>query len=604
MVATLTAIPGALILTLDDPGRDDLAGVLVWGSTTTGFTPGAGNLKFSGKALTVVIANLTPLVPFYVRYAYVSEIDPNDYVIAAEISGTPNQIDGPLIATGAIRGKTLAGNFVMDEGTTITAAVAKPANVVTSTTVSVVDTTDFQSSGAACVYSPSTRLKSFFRYTGKTATSFTGVSGVQTDFLAGDVVLPIPFAFAEAYNYTGGTNLSMASNYTFPQAAGNAIAFGETVAANTFSHSGGQYGGANNDGLASVSGLTNFANAYRYIIANPGFPTAALTIGSKTSITLTGSAALFPAAGRALLISTTVVGYIEFGYVSNSGGVLTMPANEPVSITTAATYIVVPLPSVVVLGANSSVSAFSPLGEVILRPDEANFYHATFTGKSTYAARFFGRNRPAAYFSDEFYGRLQVQFDYMTKAAFASIPGGIPGDFGMVKLDDVNDVFMAMWHHIAGKNVLLQPIDNAHYFEDPVSGAITKINYTASTKMYRFDAAGVTAGGNIRVNDIVNEGCFAQPPATFTPAAGATISPTINQSAIYLNHSATIATLTITLPSVSVRDGHTINISNRAAVTALTVNGGTVRGAPTALTQHSFFELTFNNSLSVWYRSG
>lgn len=67
--------------------RDDLVNLKVWASTTSGFTPDAGTLKYdaafqSKLTLTDLLANTT----YYVKYAYISKIDPDSYTISSQSS--------------------------------------------------------------------------------------------------------------------------------------------------------------------------------------------------------------------------------------------------------------------------------------------------------------------------------------------------------------------------------------------------------------------------------------------------------------------------------------------------------------------------------------
>jgi len=69
--------------------RDDLVNLKVWASTTSGFTPDASTLKYdatfqSKLTLTDLLANTT----YYVKYAYISKIDPDSYTISAQSSAT------------------------------------------------------------------------------------------------------------------------------------------------------------------------------------------------------------------------------------------------------------------------------------------------------------------------------------------------------------------------------------------------------------------------------------------------------------------------------------------------------------------------------------
>ncbi len=112
MAASLTASIAALILKVDDPGRDDLSAVKVWASTTSGFTPDNTNLVYTGDSFTIILANLTPLTTYYVKYAYISEIDPTDYDVSAQLSAAPNEIDGSIVVDGSITAAQLAAGAV------------------------------------------------------------------------------------------------------------------------------------------------------------------------------------------------------------------------------------------------------------------------------------------------------------------------------------------------------------------------------------------------------------------------------------------------------------------------------------------------------------
>lgn len=70
--------------------RDDIAGVKVWTSTTSGFDPklGQGTLAFDGLSLSVTIANLNTNTTYYVKYAFISAIEPEVYTISSELTAT------------------------------------------------------------------------------------------------------------------------------------------------------------------------------------------------------------------------------------------------------------------------------------------------------------------------------------------------------------------------------------------------------------------------------------------------------------------------------------------------------------------------------------
>jgi hypothetical protein len=69
--------------------RDDLISVKVWYSATSGFNPETqGIVVPSGNSLNVDIPNLTPNTTYYVRYAFISAIDPAVYTISNQLSET------------------------------------------------------------------------------------------------------------------------------------------------------------------------------------------------------------------------------------------------------------------------------------------------------------------------------------------------------------------------------------------------------------------------------------------------------------------------------------------------------------------------------------
>ena len=103
MAATLSAGVNSLILKLDQPYdtirttdiRDDLVKVIVWCSATSGFTPSDTNKVFDGLSLSIIIPKLTDgteLVsgtPYYVKYAFISDIQEEVYTISSQLTATP-----------------------------------------------------------------------------------------------------------------------------------------------------------------------------------------------------------------------------------------------------------------------------------------------------------------------------------------------------------------------------------------------------------------------------------------------------------------------------------------------------------------------------------
>lgn len=96
MSGYLTPGVKSLQLRLDTPKdtitnkiRDDLIAIKVWYSTINDFdVTSQGTLAFNGLSLSINIPNLSPSTTYYVKYAFISAIDPDVYTIRPQISGT------------------------------------------------------------------------------------------------------------------------------------------------------------------------------------------------------------------------------------------------------------------------------------------------------------------------------------------------------------------------------------------------------------------------------------------------------------------------------------------------------------------------------------
>lgn len=89
-----------------------------------------------------------------------------------------------------------------------------------------------------------------------------------------------------------------------------------------------------------------------------------------------------------------------------------------------------------------------------------------------------------------------------------------------------------------------------------------------------------------------------------SPATGATVSVgNIGQNTrLILSPNATIAALTIALDTAPV-DLETLVVSSTQTITALTISGGTVNGAPTTMGASSPFKLQYDGVAKVWHRT-
>ena len=99
MSATLTAGPTSVLLKVDTPldtdgitPRDDLIGIKVWYSTTTGFSTTGVTPYYDGTGLTLTIPGLTAGTPYYVKYALISEIEPDNYTVSNQLTATPTVV--------------------------------------------------------------------------------------------------------------------------------------------------------------------------------------------------------------------------------------------------------------------------------------------------------------------------------------------------------------------------------------------------------------------------------------------------------------------------------------------------------------------------------
>jgi hypothetical protein len=370
MAASITSSIAALILKVDDPNRDDLTSVKVWASTTNGFTPDNTNLVYTGNSFTIIIPNLTPLTTYYVKYAYISEIDPTNYDFSSQLSGIPNKIAGSIIvddsitasqiSADGIRGKYLLGGFVADYGTTCTATVVAQSTPLVTTTINALNTVDFPSTGAAYVLNGTTGWWTTFRYTGKTATSFTGASGLYYGVNAGDLIVPYPNPSAMWQLYDGTPDflpISGATDFVWRSGSGSGIAISTSDVADVFTYTAGEVVDSVDptvyypylQGISSLANWTIGTQTNKTLIDNRGFATSTIaTSGSFLTLTVAANNEfLNPTGGYLLLVSETIVGSIKVRYISYSGTVVTFEYEQYLD---AATYYLIPQYSNTVVG--------------------------------------------------------------------------------------------------------------------------------------------------------------------------------------------------------------------------------------------------------------
>ena len=93
---------------------------------------------------------------------------------------------------------------------------------------------------------------------------------------------------------------------------------------------------------------------------------------------------------------------------------------------------------------------------------------------------------------------------------------------------------------------------------------------------------------------------YAAPSAT-----GFSVTVTKADAWLVLTPLATYAAGTIIMPAVRTA-GQRVQVNSTQIVTSLTVNGNgtTVTGAPTTLAANGFFTLSYDATLSAWFRTG
>lgn len=132
MSYTITAGPSSLVLNINAPldtdgitPRDDLIGLKVWASTTAGFTPSNTNLVYDGAGLTVTYTGLAANTPWYVKYALISEIEPDNYTISNEITATPLAASAQTVDISGYSAfvKNSAGTALTPATATLTAVI-------------------------------------------------------------------------------------------------------------------------------------------------------------------------------------------------------------------------------------------------------------------------------------------------------------------------------------------------------------------------------------------------------------------------------------------------------------------------------------------------
>lgn len=127
-------------------------------------------------------------------------------------------------------------------------------------------------------------------------------------------------------------------------------------------------------------------------------------------------------------------------------------------------------------------------------------------------------------------------------------------------------------------------------------------NIEAGTGRWNFYAGGTAA--NYFAGNVTANAAFNQTPARSAAGSGSAVTLTTSTNHLLYDQAATVAALTITLPSASLTNGQTITIATRSAITSLTINGGTIYGAPTTLAAGGFCSFIYSSAANAWFRRG
>lgn len=106
-----TAAPLSVTIGATKPADTDYAGMLVYGSTASGFTPGPGNLLYDGPGNSVTFAGLAAGTPRYYRVAFYDQYGKDGLNLSSEILVMPLAAGGvPIVA--ALPGSGTDGEVV------------------------------------------------------------------------------------------------------------------------------------------------------------------------------------------------------------------------------------------------------------------------------------------------------------------------------------------------------------------------------------------------------------------------------------------------------------------------------------------------------------
>lgn len=99
MSATITAGVNSIVVSIATPYesdgttiRDDLSGVKIWVSSTSGFVPSNTTLVYNGSGLSVTLPGYAASTTYYVKYSLISDVDPDETDVSTEYSVIPKSL--------------------------------------------------------------------------------------------------------------------------------------------------------------------------------------------------------------------------------------------------------------------------------------------------------------------------------------------------------------------------------------------------------------------------------------------------------------------------------------------------------------------------------
>ena len=239
-LASLSAGTRSLILKLSTPTdwnntkpRNDLSAIKVWYSTVAGFTPGDTTLAFSGPAsASITIPALLDNTTYYVRYAFISSIDPTVYSYSKQYSQTTLSSSSGTNGASTYRIYIAAANSSATPTTpATTTSGATPAGWSASPVTLTGTQAQFQSDGATPAGSTTTTwgtpYLSYFKVdTLEAITTNTGSLTVTGTFKAGTATI-------SGTGMTGaGGVLYSSGNFAFGNSSTNITYNGTTLSLN------------------------------------------------------------------------------------------------------------------------------------------------------------------------------------------------------------------------------------------------------------------------------------------------------------------------------------------------------------------------------------